>query len=150
VCNGAVKDPGAFSINLWKESVLERPPMQEVYGLNVRATQANGGPDICIGGEGFTPGATLTVQYIGVPKTGASHGIQVVINSMVQVGADGKFNLFDTSQVLDSSECTFPAPDPLVQVRAVENGSNITATGSLPSAFWCTTGFPMTFNGGCP
>lgn len=121
--------------------------------LKVSATMSATGPDICIHGEGFTPGASVQVQYLNVPFNPSTQ----FANFAAPVGADGTFDLRDQSQdkaftLGQAQPCSVAAGAGVVTVQAVESGlSGLTSKTTIEADLWCfNLSQPTTVNGGCP
>jgi hypothetical protein len=115
---------------------------------------AGGGPFICIGGQGFTPGGTVTLQYAGVPEV--PNDVKV-ITSTLAAGSSGFLQLQDNEKVFVSQAVAAGVPactdvetaSGIVSINAVDNTTGISATTTMPASYWCATGQTAPFGTGC-
>jgi len=113
-----------------------------------------GGPFICVNGQGFTPGGTVTVQYSGVPEVAG--GLKVVTTTQT-VGTTGTLSLKDNEKlfVRQSVAAGIPACTPqeiasgVVSVNIVDNTTGLSATTTMPASYWCGINQTTPFGGGC-
>lgn len=125
---------------------------------------SNGGPVVCLSGQGFTKGGTVTIQFTGIPEDDDSHGNPTtqVFNNAVVVDSTGSIHLIDNGQAgyqqpiaAGVTDCTAARiSSGQVAVQAVDNTTGVTATADVPASFWCTLGPedgpPLTFGADCP
>jgi hypothetical protein len=113
--------------------------------LKVAASTTQGGPAICLNGQGFLPGGRVQVSYLNVRGTTTLFALE----ADPVVGADGKWALKD--QQLDPLSCSPAELNQTVTVRATETTGTDTviAEGTLPGNFWCANAGPGDVGGGC-
>jgi hypothetical protein len=115
---------------------------------------ATGGPFVCVNGQGFTPGGTVTVQYGGVPEVAS--GVKVVSTTQT-VAANGNVSLKDNEKVFVAQAVAggIPSCTPqeiatgLVSVNVIDNTTGISATTTMPASYWCGINQTTPFGGGC-
>jgi PQQ-like domain len=121
-------------------------PPPKPFDISVTMTETQIGPDICVSGEGFTPGGTAKVSYTGIPARSSP-----VSAGSSAISPGGTFSLADTSQegALDQF-CSNYVIQGSVTIGAVDPASGKTATTTVPAAYWCSNAPVSTnFNGGC-
>jgi hypothetical protein len=132
------------------------PPPAPSIAVGTTITQG-GGPDICTTGNGFTPGATVTVSYAGIPNyPNPSPGDATAV-----VGPDGKFILKDTGYDTQfQNSCNVPAVNfQGVTITATDGSRGTVGTGrqvvdsmpGIPASIFCDNDGPQgtDYNGGC-
>ncbi len=133
-----------------------------IQQMNMRPTinvgawgNANEGPFICISGQGFTAGGTVTVQYAGVPEV--PNDVKIVSSSLT-VGADGSFNMNDNEQEFVNAAvasgvtgCTADEiASGVVSVNVIDNMTGISATATMPASYWCQVTQVVSYGAICP
>jgi hypothetical protein len=118
-------------------------------GIDIGATQTQGGPLVCVSGTGFPPGARLTTEYFGIP----AHSGPVAGNSG-SANADGTMTLGnDTNAETLVATCssTQLAEVVTVMVTAKDSSGNVIgkASAAIPGPFWCANSPGHLLNGGC-
>ena len=129
--------------------------------INVRPTitvgvsgTADSGPLICVNGQGFTPGGTVTVQYAGVPE--APNDVKVV-SSTEAVSAGGAVVVKDNERVFVNQSVAAGVPgctadviaSGTVSVNVIDNSTGASATATMPASYWCAIGQAAPFGAGC-
>ncbi|MGH7270699.1 MAG: S53 family peptidase, partial [Polyangiaceae bacterium] len=123
--------------------------------IKVGASGTDGGPFICISGNGFSPGGTVTVQYAGAPEF--PNALDVITSTQAVQGAGGNFHLVDNEVTaiggpvsVGVSGCTAAEiANGVVSVNVVDNKTGASVTATMPASYWCTVGQTTTFGAGC-
>jgi len=68
-------------------------PAPPNFVINVGITETQTGPDICISGQGFSPGGQARISYLGVPGQPSS-----VLIANTTISGSGQFTYKDFSQ----------------------------------------------------
>jgi hypothetical protein len=126
------------------------------FGISVAAEGTQSGPLICISGQGFSPGNTVTLEYLGVPFLSGPQGLP---NQTAD--GSGNFGFTDLGE-LDFFENPFlfsnltgPCStantfNGVVTVSATDTFTSATATATMPLSLWCANDATGgAFNGGC-
>jgi hypothetical protein len=112
------------------------------FAITVALTETSFGPDLCINGTGFTPGAKVTITYSNVPENVVGgFGTAMPVEAPPQVDAQTDFSLFDTGQGNSQVTCTQAQAFSAVTISATDgeipNGTGNTTTTTVSAAFWC-------------
>jgi len=118
-------------------------------GIDVGATQTQGGPLVCVSGTGFPPGARLTTEYFGIP----AHSGPIAGNSGT-ANADGTITLGNDTNaetVVATCSSTQLAEVVTVMVTAKDTSGAVIgkASAAIPGPFWCANSPGHLLNGGC-
>ena len=107
------------------------------------STAAQGGALICLTGKQFTPGGTVTIDYLGVPElAGTANPVQTV-TSTLQVAADG--TCFESDNEIQTIAGYVAAGAAgcrangvgTVSVRVTDNSTGAIGTTTLPTRVFC-------------
>jgi hypothetical protein len=112
-----------------------------------------GGPMVCVRGNSFTPGGTVTIDYGALPETAT--GVRTVRS--LPVAKDGTIDLADNqiSFVGDalasgSVSCTADQiASGTVTVNVTDDATGVRVSESVPASFWCQSDANAFFNVGC-
>jgi hypothetical protein len=113
--------------------------------LTVSMTETQTGPDVCFAGKGFTPNAPVKVTYSNVPRH-SDRQFSLSTDASGKIKPNTDFN-WEGGLV---NFCTQDQIDGEVQIKALDNVSDVAVTESVPAAYWCAgAGVSTNFHGGC-
>ncbi len=92
-------------------------------------------PDVSITGNGFPPGAPISIGYFGLPKGTDDATTELDVPASVVVNADGSFAVTQYG-VYDTASCDDDSKGSTVAIAAGADGT--IASASAPARFWCS------------
>jgi hypothetical protein len=115
--------------------------------VTISMTETQIGPDVYVNGKGFTPNVGARISYSNVPgqTTPVFAGIQ-------NIGTDGTFRFTDFHQEGNLvGLCSIATIGQNVTNAALDVGSGLTSSMTVPAGYWCGNApVPTNLHGGCP
>jgi hypothetical protein len=133
--------------------VLEANGLDPSINVGISGT-TQGGPMVCVRGNHFTPGGTVTISYPSLPETAL---LPPRVVGSLPVANDGTINLTDNqisfvgdALAAGTVNCTADQiANGTVTINVTDDATGITTNESVPASFWCQSNASASFNVGC-
>jgi hypothetical protein len=113
--------------------------------ITVGITQTQIGPIICTDGQSFTPDGVAKLSYANIPGRTSPRSV-----GDAPVSPNQTFHYGDTSQEEELVSCSTEEMQQEVSVLAKDLSTGLTASTTVPGAYWCANATVATnYNGGC-